>query len=125
MVRFQNIFESVFTYIQMIWGFVTPEIVAVFLFGLVFRKAPESSALAAILVGIPIYGILLFFLPNVAFLNHMAITFLILIAIMGFIALFKPLPQAVHFQVNNEIPLESSPVAKIGGIFVILVTAVL
>ena len=46
-------FEGVFTYIQMIWGFISPGIVAVFLFGVMVRRAPTAAAWAGLLLGVP------------------------------------------------------------------------
>lgn len=117
-------FSGVFKYIQMIWGFISPGIVAVFVFGLLVRKAPQSAAVAAMLTGIPIYGLLLWLLPEVAFLNHMAFTFVILISIMILITVLKPLPTKIIFEKNTEKP-ESSKFAKWGGIVVIILTVIL
>jgi SSS family solute:Na+ symporter len=117
-------FSGVFKYIQMIWGFISPGIVAVFVFGLLFRKAPQSAAVTAMLAGIPIYGLLLWFLPEVAFLNHMGVTFLLLIFIMTMITILKPLPEKVIFEKNTAKP-ESSQIAKWGGMVVIVLTLIL
>ncbi len=118
-------FEGVFQYIQMVWGFISPGIVTVFFFGLIFRRAPQSAAITAMICGIPIYGILLKLLPEVAFLNHMAFTFFILVIIMAAITLFKPLKEPVKFEVKSRIDLAASPFAKWFGIVVILVTILL
>jgi len=117
-------FSGVFKYIQMIWGFISPGIVAVFLFGLLFRKAPQSAAVTAMLAGIPIYGLLLWLLPEVAFLNHMGVTFVLLILQMTIITVLKPLPEKVIFEKNTEKPA-SSQFAKWGGIVVIVLTVIL
>jgi SSS family solute:Na+ symporter len=75
--------ESVFEYIQMFWGFISPGIVAVFVFGFMNRRTPPWAAKGAMLMGVPVYGSLLFFLPDVAFLHHMMLTFVVLSAFMG------------------------------------------
>ena len=49
--------EGVFKYIQEIWGFISPGIVAAFLVGLVVRKAPALAAKAALLIGPVLYAI--------------------------------------------------------------------
>ena len=118
-------FEGVFQYIQMIWGFISPGIVAVFIFGLIFRRAPLSAALAAMILGIPVYGVLLWLLPEVAFLNHMAVTFIILVAVMGILTLVKPLPQPVRFTTQSSIDLTPSPLANTLGWIVIVLTILL
>ena len=73
-------FEGVFTYIQMVWGFIAPAIVAAFLFGLAVKRAPPLAASGAMGLGVSIYAILLWTAPQVAFLHHVAITFIILVA---------------------------------------------
>lgn len=115
-------FEGVFQYIQMIWGFLSPGIVAVFIFGLIFRRAPLSAALSALILGIPIYGLLLWLAPEVAFLNHMAITFAALVLVMGAITLWRPLAQPVVFNTHSSIDLTPHPLAKWGGMVVIAIT---
>jgi SSS family solute:Na+ symporter len=65
----------VFHHIQLVWGFITPGIVAVFLFGLLWEKPPARAAIWSMLLSAPIYGLLLWTLPEVAFLHHQFITF--------------------------------------------------
>ena len=48
---------GVFKYIQEIWGFITPGIVAAFLVGLGVKKAPAAAAKAALLLGPVLYAI--------------------------------------------------------------------
>jgi SSS family solute:Na+ symporter len=50
-------FEGVFNYIQEIWGFISPGIVAAFLIGLVFKRAPAIAAKGAMWLGLPIYAV--------------------------------------------------------------------
>lgn len=52
-------FSGVFQYIQMVWGFISPGIVAVFFFGLAFRRAPQHAAVMAMILSVPVYGLLL------------------------------------------------------------------
>ena len=118
-------FEGVYRYIQMIWGFISPGIVAVFIFGMIFRKAPGSAALTAMILGIPVYGFLLWQFPEIAFLNHMAITFGILILVMSIITLMKPLPEPYKFPTASKINLEPSAGAKYFGIGIIIITLIL
>jgi SSS family solute:Na+ symporter len=50
-------FEGVFNYIQEIWGFISPGIVAAFLVGLVFRRTPAIAAKGAMWLGLPLYAL--------------------------------------------------------------------
>jgi SSS family solute:Na+ symporter len=118
-------FKGIFNYIQMFQGFISPGIVTVFLFGLLVRRAPTPAAMAAMLLNIPIYGLLLWLLPEVAFLNHMAITFLSLVAVMAMITILRPLPQPVRFKARSGLDLTPSPFARWGGAVVVVLTITL
>ena len=118
-------FEGVFQYIQLVWGFISPAIVAVFVFGLIFRRAPQKAALTAMLVGVPLYGLLLWQLPGVAFLNHMALTFAVLIFVMAAITVMSPLPAPVVFSSTGQVDLTASPMARKLGLGVLTATAAL
>ncbi len=115
-------FEGVFKYIQLVWGFLSPGIVAVFVFGLVFRRAPLSAAMSGLILTVPVYGLFLWLLPEVAFLNHMAFTFVILIAVMALVTVRNPLPEPVRFEQKCDLDLQPSPFAKSLG-FAVLVAA--
>ncbi len=79
-------FPGVFRYIQTVWGFVTPGIVAVFFAGVLTTRVPASAARWALVLGIPLYGALRFGWPETAFLHHMGISFLALVAGLAFAA---------------------------------------
>ena len=50
-------FEGVFNYIQEIWGFISPGIVAAFLFGLIVKRAPTAAGKTALLLGPVLYAL--------------------------------------------------------------------
>lgn len=99
-------FEGVYTYIQTVWGFITPGIVAAFLFGMVVKKAPASAAIGAMVMGVPLYAVLLWQLPEVAFLHHMAITFLVQIGFMGLLTRARPLAHPVELPDTGRVDTE-------------------
>lgn len=125
MAPFPEKFGGVFEYIQKMWGFISPGILAVFVFGLIIRRAPSAAAVAALIAGVPVYGLLLWFLPGIAFLNHMAITFAALIIIMGVITALRPLPAAVTFKTISPIDLTPSRSARWLSAVVIALTVAL
>ena len=49
-------FEGVFNYIQEIWGFISPGIVAAFLGGLALKRAPTLAGKVALLLGPILYA---------------------------------------------------------------------
>ena len=69
-----------------------------------------------------IYGILKLCLPEVAFLNRMAITFVLILLIMMLMTLVKPLKQEVEMPVNEKINIEHSKSVYIMGAAVLVIT---
>ncbi len=118
-------FEGVFTYIQMVWGFITPGIVAAFLFGMVVKKAPPNAALGALLLSPPLYALLLWSLPDVAFLHHMLITFLVQIAFMATVTARNPLETPVRLPDAGLVDCTPMRGRYFGGGVVIAATALL
>jgi SSS family solute:Na+ symporter len=94
-------FQGVFAYIQEIWGFITPGIVAAFLVGLLVRRTPALAARCALLLGPPLYAFCRFgqyFVPGQwvkdfnswAFLHHMGLLFVLLAGLMLLITWLRP-----------------------------------
>lgn len=120
-----KISNSIFTVIQEGQGFISPGILAVFVFGLLIRKAPPAAGVLGLLTNIVAYGALKLTVPGVQFLNRMAICFGLCMVVMTIITIIKPLAQPIVFQKNTTIDLKSSKGAKIAGIIVIVLTLLL
>ncbi len=116
---------SVFQYIQMFWGFISPGIVAAFVVGMLSPRTPPLAAKGALLLGVPIYGILLWLLPGVAFLHHMAITFILLVGYMITVTRLRPLLAPVVLPVKTGLSLSPAPGARWWGGLVIGTVAML
>ena len=117
-------FEGVFQYIQLVWGFISPGVVAVFMVGLLVRRAPAGAATAALVAGLPLYGILLWSLPQVAFLNHMAITFVALVALMLGVTAVRPRAAAWRLgSAISPIDLTPDPLGPALGVAILAATA--
>lgn len=117
--------ESVFTYVQMFWGFISPGIVSVFVLGIVWKRVPQWAAVCAMALGIPVYGLLLWQLPDVAFLHHMGITFVALVAFMTVATLVRPGAAAVVRPADDAIELVPSNGARWAGLLIVLATVAL
>jgi SSS family solute:Na+ symporter len=111
-------FGGIFKYIQEFQGFISPGILAAFVFGFIFKYAPASAGVAALLLNAPIYGLLYIFcagtfesvtIVKIAFLNRMAITFVMIIIVMALITIFKPLPQPRVMPVTQDIDMTRAP----------------
>ncbi|HEX9658737.1 MAG TPA: solute:sodium symporter family transporter [Rhodothermales bacterium] len=116
---------SIFQYIQMFWGFISPGIVAVFIFGFISDRTPPIAANGAMILGIPVYGLLLWFLPDVAFLHHQMITFIVLAVFILVMTYLRPMEEPRVIPVQADYDLEASRSVKIGGALVVAATAVL
>ena len=74
---------------------------------------------AGLLTNIVAYGLMKVAVPEVQFLNRMAVCFALCLIVMAGITLVKPLAEPVVFKQNTAIALDTSRVAKIGGVIVI------
>lgn len=118
--------EGVFKYIQQFQGFISPGILGVFLVGLLMPRASSAAAMAGMLVNIPVYGLLLWALPGMAFLNHMAITFITVLATMAVVTAWAPRSEPADLaRQRTDIDLTPHPWAAAGGGIVVAATAML
>ncbi len=117
--------EKVFNYIQKFWGFLSPGIVTVFLFGMLWKSVPAVAAHGAMLLGIPIYGLLLWMLPKVAFLHHMAITFLVLGVFVTIVTKRFPLTEPRALPEPGDFDMSAHPGIKWMGAVIVVLTAAL
>ncbi len=120
-----KISNSIFTIIQESQGLISPGILAVFAFGLAVRRAPRLCGVVGLLTSIVSYATLKFAVPNLQFLNRMAVCFGLCLAVMTVMTLAKPMAQPIEFKANTSISLESSKGALWGGIVVIALTLLL
>jgi SSS family solute:Na+ symporter len=127
-------FESIFKYIQEFQGFISPGILAVFIFGFFSPRTPRWFGVVGIVTNIICYGGLkiwlgpwltdndLWYSPEMAFLDRMAICFFIVLLVGLIITLVKPMRKPVELPVNEEMNLTTSPGAKIVGVGIVLAT---
>ncbi len=119
-------FGGMFRYIQEFQGYISPGILAVFVFGLLVKKAPPISGVVGLVLNPIMYYILAQVFPEMAFLNRMAISFFCVLAVMGVLTLAKlKTTEPKILPVQTEIDLESSHIAKVFGVVVVLITLVL
>lgn len=82
-------FGQIFQFIQEYTGFISPGILAIFVFGLFWKKTTTPAAFAAVIVAIPLSLALKIVFPEWAFLNRMGVAFVILSLIIVTISLFQ------------------------------------
>lgn len=132
-------FGGIFTFIQEFQGFVSPGILAIFLFGLLVHRAPRYVGILGLALNPLLYGLfkfspmllgeanpsLLAWIAKWSFLDRMALCFGILVAVLTFLTLVNPMKKPVELPVNKEMDMETSKGAKICGIGVVVLTLVL
>ena len=133
-----KISNSIFTIIQESQGFLSPGVLAVFVFGLLVRRGPAVCGVVGLVTNFVVYGGLKYIstIPNLMenkgmaflignFLNRMAISFLVCLLVMAIITILKPLAKPVEFRQNTTIQLHSSRGALSAGIVVVVLTLLL
>jgi solute:Na+ symporter, SSS family len=130
-------FGGIFTFIQEFQGFISPGVLAVFLFGFLVPKAPRYIGWLGIVANAVLYGFFkwfgsdllvrhgLWFSGEISFLDRMGLCFLLVLGLCGLLTVLNPLPKPVEMPLNDKIDLTPSPVAKIGGIAVCVLTVLL
>ena len=109
-------------YIQEFQGYISPGILAAFVFGFVVKKAPSLAGVLALLLTVPIYGFLQWQYSEIAFLNRMAITFIIVIITMAVVTWKNPLPRVVEMPINKDYDMRPTPaVMWLGGAVIVAV----
>lgn len=122
-----KISNSIFTIIQESQGLISPGILAVFVFGLLVRKAPPIAGVAGLLTNIVTYGGMYLagrykIGPDIQFLNRMAICFGLCLVVMWVITMMRPLPQPIEFKKQSNLNLASSKGALVAGVLIVLIT---
>jgi len=117
-------FGGVFQFIQQFQGYIWPGVVAAFLFGMVVKKAPGAAGVAALISGPVIYGLFQRFAKDIHFLIQVAITFWLVLMIMGLITFFKPLDKSRELPVREGIETKTAREVKLAGGLVIAAVAV-
>ena len=118
-------FGGIFNFIQEFQGFVSPGVLAIFLFGLLVKSAPRSVGTVGLLLNPVLYGALKLGAPQIAFLDRMAICFGVVIGVLTLMTIVSPQKEGVELPVNENMDVTSSTTAKMGAAVVLILTAVL
>lgn len=117
--------NSIFTIIQEGQGFISSGILSIFAFGILVRRAPRACGVAGLLTNIIAYGALKVAVPQLQFLNRMAVCFGLCLLVLTVMTWLRPLPKPVEFEKRVDLDLESSPAARKAGIGVVVLTVIL
>jgi len=117
--------NGVFQFIQEFQGFVSPGVLAVFLFGFFSARTPRFAGWLGIVVNVAVYGGLKLFAGDVAFLNRMAISFGVVIAVLAILPLLFPLKEPALLPQKGNLNMEKSRSVKWVGAAVCILTVAL
>lgn len=127
-------FGGIFAYIQEFQGFISPGILAVFIFGFFSPRTPRYFGWLGIVVNAAAYAAFKWvlgpalvargwwFSSEMAFLDRMALCFFLVMLVGVIVTLLHPLREPVKMPVNDQIPLESSSAAKKWGVVTVVAT---
>ncbi len=140
-------FQGVYMYIQELWGFISPGIVAAFLFGLAVKRAPAIAAKGAMILGLLLYGFCrfgyaIFKIPGLddlfpgirnavesfnswSLLHHQAIVFVLLIGYMAYMTKKQPMPEPYQLQDSHKVETSFDPKTYLWGGLVIAGTVLM
>ncbi len=118
-------FGGIFNFIQEFQGFISPGILAIFLFGLLVHRAPRSVGWVGLVLNPILYGGLKWAAPDIAFLDRMAICFFAVIAVLTVLTILNPLDKPVNLPENKEMDMRTSRGAKAFGAIVVCLTLAL
>jgi SSS family solute:Na+ symporter len=126
-------FKGIFNYIQEFQGFISPGLLAIFLFGMFIKRAPSAVGTVGLVLSPVIYGILLILFGSIpafqrisiypiSFLDRIAIAFVIIVLVLAVMTVIKPLREPKVLPVRAEFDMRSSPAIKWLGAIVIGLT---
>ncbi len=130
-------FGGIFKFIQEFQGFISPGIIAIFIFGLLVPRAPRFLGWSGILLNVFLYGLFkwwlgpviadagLWFSDEISFLDRMAICCVLVCLYCTVMTILKPLSKPVELPVNEDMDMTPSPVVKMIGYAVIALTVLL
>lgn len=116
-------FQGIFNYIQEFQGFISPGVLAAFLFGLFVKKAPANAGLTALIASPLLYGFLYIAFNDIAFLNRMAITFVLIMILIAIMTILNPLTEPK--EMPSREGFDGKPDGKIVGMGITVVVLTL
>jgi len=115
-----SLFGQAFIYIQKYTGYLSPAVVVLFLFGILWKKASAYAANWVVLLAIPFSISLDYFFSSIPFIHQMSISFLFLSTVMVLLSLLKNNNQSDPKSLNLSIKISKSLIYHALGIFFVL-----
>ena len=130
-------FGGIFAYIQEFQGFISSGILGVFIFGFFSPRTPRYFGWLGLAVNVVSYAAFKWavgpamvargwwFSPEMAFLDRMALCLILVLGVGLLVTKLHPLIEPVKMPVNDQIALETSPIAKTWGWITVIATVTL
>ena len=118
-------FEQGFQFIQEFTGFFTPGIVVMFMLGLFWKRATEAGALAAGVSSVLLSWGGWLFLPELPFMNRMALVFFASLALAVAVSLAAPAKREANLIVTKDVSYATPASFNTASLGVILILVAL
>jgi len=117
---------GIYEYMQRVWNFIWPGILAVFLAGFLVPRTPKIGATLALLISPAVYGGFMWvqavYLNSSAYLNAAAIAFVTACAILGISTLIRPLTEPRALPDAGVVDMQPYSWSKPAGGLIIALT---
>lgn len=117
---------GVFQFIQEFQGFVTVGVLATFMYGFFVKRSPPAAAVAGLLLNPIVYGVLYALnetdVLEIAFLNRIAITFIVIVLVMAGVTCARPMDKPRKMPSNVNFDMTPSPLVHWIGASIIAIT---
>lgn len=100
-----------FQIIQEYTGFISPGVLTVFIFGMFYRRGTSKAALVVVLLSVPLSVVFKFLMPDLPFLDRMALIFLISSGLMILVSSFTS-KKSAHPELNDTLDDASNEAAN-------------
>lgn len=117
--------KSIFAYIQEVQCYVSPGILAVFVFGLLNRRAARWIGVLGLLITPLIFGGIRFGMPSMHYLNAASYALIASLVLMFICGLVAKIPEPVTFDNKTTLNMTMSKGALISGLVICLLTVIL
>ena len=114
---------GLYKFIQIYWGFVQPGVVAAFFFGILWKKVPSGAVVGGMIINFPLYFILIWQFPEIAFLHHMAICLVVIALFTIIYTLISPMKKEVVMPVRENIEYKLTKPIIVWSVLVVVATA--